>query len=75
MSVARPIRWLHLSDLHLGCRGEDLWWQMHEAWEASVRAMAGRLGPPDLLLLSGDLAHRGVPGAPSPPTARSASGR
>jgi 3',5'-cyclic AMP phosphodiesterase CpdA len=57
---ARPIRWLHLSDLHLGCRGEDLWWQMQEEWEGSVRAMAGRLGPPDLLLLSGDLANRGT---------------
>lgn len=58
--MPRPIRWLHLSDLHLGCRGEDLWWQMQEEWERSVRAMAGRLGPPDLLLISGDLANRGT---------------
>lgn len=60
MPAPRPIRWLHLSDLHLGCRGEDLWWQMLEEWEPSVRAMAGRLGAPDLVLLSGDLANRGA---------------
>ena len=26
----RPVRWLHLSDLHAGCRGEELWWQVLE---------------------------------------------
>jgi len=61
MPAPRPIRWLHLSDLHLGCRGEDLWWQMQEEWEPSVKEMARRLGPPDLLLISGDLANRGAP--------------
>lgn len=59
MAGARPIRWLHLSDLHLGCRGEDLWWQVQEVLERSVREMARRLGPPDLLLLSGDLTNTG----------------
>jgi len=54
------IRWLHLSDLHLGCRGEDLWWQVQEVLERSVRSMAERLGPPDLLLLSGDLTNTGA---------------
>jgi hypothetical protein len=34
---------------------------MQEEWEKSVRAVAERLGPPDLLLISGDLAHRGAP--------------
>ncbi len=61
MAGARPIRWLHLSDLHLGCRGEDLWWQVQEVLERSVREMAQRLGPPDLLLLSGDLTNTGDP--------------
>jgi calcineurin-like phosphoesterase family protein len=61
MAGARPIRWLHLSDLHLGCRGEDLWWQVQEVLEKSVREMAKRLGPPDLLLLSGDLTNTGDP--------------
>jgi hypothetical protein len=52
MAGLRPIRWLHLSDLHLGCRGEDLWWQVHEVLERSIRSLAERLGPPDLLLIS-----------------------
>jgi len=59
MSGPRPIRWLHLSDLHLGCRGEDLWWQVQEELEKSIRSMAERLGPPDLLLFSGDLTFQG----------------
>jgi len=61
MAGPRPIRWLHLSDLHLGCRGEDLWWQVQEVLEKSVSDMAQRLGPPDLLLLSGDLTNTGDP--------------
>jgi hypothetical protein len=60
MAEARPIRWLHLSDLHLGGEGEDLFWQMQETLERSVRAMAERLGPPDLLLISGDLTNTGA---------------
>lgn len=60
MPEARPIRWLHLSDLHLGCRGEDLWWQVEEELRPSVRAMAQSLGPPDLILFSGDLTNRGA---------------
>ncbi len=57
--MARPLRWLHISDLHLGCHGTELWWQVREDLEQSIRNMAARLGPPDLLLVSGDLTHRG----------------
>jgi hypothetical protein len=60
MTGRRAIRWLHLSDLHLGCQREDLWWQMQEDLAASVRAFVERLGPPDLLLLSGDLTNTGA---------------
>jgi 3',5'-cyclic AMP phosphodiesterase CpdA len=60
MSERRAIRWLHLSDLHLGCQREDLWWQMQEDLAASVRSFVERLGPPDLLLLSGDLTNTGA---------------
>jgi hypothetical protein len=60
MPEPRAIRWLHLSDLHLGCQREDLWWQVQEDLAASVRAFADRLGPPDLLLLSGDLTNTGA---------------
>lgn len=61
MAGPRPIRWLHLSDLHLGCKGRDLWQQMLEALEKSVRAMVRWIGPPDLLLISGDLTNTGAP--------------
>ena len=54
-----PIRWLHLSDLHLGCRGEVLWAQVQEEFERSIREHAEKLGMPDLILLTGDLTFRG----------------
>jgi hypothetical protein len=60
MAEPRAIRWLHLSDLHLGCQREDLWWQVQEELERSVRTFAERLGPPDLLILSGDLTSSGA---------------
>ena len=60
MATHRPLRWLHLSDLHLGCRGEALWRLVQQELEPSVREMAGRLGSPDLILLSGDLTNRGA---------------
>jgi len=60
--MARAVRWLHLSDLHLGCRGSALWWQVEEDFRNSVAEMAVRLGPPDLVLISGDLTHRGRAG-------------
>ncbi|MCP4660452.1 MAG: hypothetical protein GY856_34045, partial [bacterium] len=59
MPKPRPVRWLHISDLHLGCRGSELWWQVREDFKRSVRETATRLGPPDLLLISGDLTNRG----------------
>ncbi len=60
MAQARPVRWLHLSDLHLGCRGRGLWWQVQEEFEASIVDMVGRLGAPDLILLTGDLTNSGA---------------
>jgi hypothetical protein len=60
MTGPRAIRWLHLSDLHLGCQREDLWWQVQEDLAASVRTFADRWGPPDLVLLSGDLTNTGA---------------
>ncbi|MCP4664575.1 MAG: SUMF1/EgtB/PvdO family nonheme iron enzyme [bacterium] len=59
MAKSRPLRWLHISDLHLGCRGTELWWQVWEDFEKSIREMVARLGAPDLLLLTGDLTNRG----------------
>ena len=61
MPEPRPVRWLHISDLHLGCRGTELWWGVEEDFEKSIREMAipASLGPPDLLLISGDLTNSG----------------
>lgn len=61
MSSPRRIRWLHLSDLHLGCRGEELWWQVHEEFETSIREKTRELGAPDLVLSTGDLTFSGEP--------------
>ena len=57
-----PIRWLHLSDLHLGCRGEALWAQVREEFEHSIREHAAQRGMPDLILFTGDLTFRGSEG-------------
>jgi len=55
----RPIRWLHLSDLHLGCPGKALWWAVANEFEESVKEYVTRLGRPDLVLFTGDLAFKG----------------
>jgi formylglycine-generating enzyme required for sulfatase activity len=60
--AARPIRWLHLSDLHVGCRGEAAYHQVLAELEPSIKAWTSKLGAPDLVLLSGDLAFRGEAG-------------
>jgi len=61
MPTDNPVyRWLHLSDLHVGCKGEALWWQMVDDFERSLGPWLTKLGPPDLLLLTGDLAWSGA---------------
>ncbi|MBU0754712.1 MAG: metallophosphoesterase, partial [Planctomycetes bacterium] len=55
----RPIRWLHLSDLHLGCPGESLWAQVHQEFQAGLKKQVKRVGVPDLVLFTGDLAFQG----------------
>ncbi len=57
--MARPIRWLHLSDLHYGCKGKELWQAIEPKFLRSVERAAGDLGPPDLVLVIGDLAFSG----------------
>lgn len=54
------VRWLHLSDLHLGSPGRALWWQVHDDFARSIRDGVERLGPPELILISGDLTNTGV---------------
>jgi predicted phosphohydrolase len=61
MAVDNPVyRWLHLSDLHVGCKGETVWWQMLDDFHRSLDIWLPKIGgPPDLLLLTGDLAWSG----------------
>ncbi|MBF0401808.1 MAG: SUMF1/EgtB/PvdO family nonheme iron enzyme [Magnetococcales bacterium] len=54
-----PLRWLHLSDLHLGAPGRSLWWQVHQEFKQSLQEKMAQIGPPDLILLTGDLTWRG----------------
>lgn len=51
------IRWLHISDLHLGKKGQELWWQVDHEFRDSVKKMLKRVGGmPHLLFITGDLA-------------------
>ncbi|MEE8524945.1 MAG: SUMF1/EgtB/PvdO family nonheme iron enzyme [Thermoanaerobaculia bacterium] len=61
MSEPRPIRWLHLSDLHCGGKGRELWEQVEEELHRDVDMLLARRGAPDLLLFTGDLAFSGKP--------------
>lgn len=60
--MTRALRYLHLSDLHLGCPGQARWWQVEEDFQCSLVATMARIGgPPDLVLISGDLTDAGTP--------------
>lgn len=58
--ATRPIRWLHLSDLHYGCPGKELWEQVQVEFFRDLDAHLDRLDAPDLLLFTGDLAFSGA---------------
>ncbi|MBL9041043.1 MAG: metallophosphoesterase [Myxococcales bacterium] len=54
------LRWLHLSDLHCGQRGERTRWPTARGpFLQDLREQTAKLGPPDLILVSGDLAYSG----------------
>ncbi len=55
----QPLRWLHLSDLHAGCPGQSVWWQVDEEFGESLRRELPKRGTPDLILFTGDLAYSG----------------
>jgi hypothetical protein len=48
----QPIRWMHLSDLHMGCRGEEIWWQVRSEFRDSIEQY---FRPIDMILLTGDV--------------------
>ena len=53
ISPDETIRWLHISDLHLGQPGEHLWHQAREEFEDDLERMLKRIGaPPDLVFAS-----------------------
>lgn len=54
------IRWLHLSDLHCGQRGEKTRWPTaRESFLSDLRAQCRQHGAPDLIVVTGDLAFSG----------------
>lgn len=53
------IRWLHLTDLHVGMRDQDrLWPTMRERFFRDLPRLHDRCGPWDLVLFTGDLTYR-----------------
>lgn len=61
MSSSRPVYWLHLSDLHLGMRGKEVFFQVSKEFTHAIEEHAKNVcpAPPDLILLSGDVANTG----------------
>ncbi|MBF0182520.1 MAG: metallophosphoesterase [Magnetococcales bacterium] len=59
MTKPKPLRWLHISDIHTGCPGREVWWNANEAFARSIGEMVARRGVPDLLLFTGDIAWQG----------------
>ncbi|MBL8901628.1 MAG: SUMF1/EgtB/PvdO family nonheme iron enzyme, partial [Planctomycetes bacterium] len=57
--TGRPIRWIHLSDLHLGSPGRELWPSLEQSFGESVAELVQLQGPPDLIFLTGDLSYSG----------------
>ncbi len=54
------LRWLHLSDLHCGQRGEKTRWPTARGpFLDDLRAQCQKYGAPDLVLVTGDLAFSG----------------
>ncbi|HND10089.1 MAG TPA: metallophosphoesterase [Pseudomonadota bacterium] len=54
------IRWLHLSDLHCGQRGEKTRWPTaRESFLRDLRTQCEAQGAPDLIVVTGDLAFSG----------------
>lgn len=59
--MSRPIRWLHLSDIHMGQRGLEVWHQVQSEFKKSLKSELQDIGAPDLILFTGDFAFSGKP--------------
>jgi tetratricopeptide (TPR) repeat protein len=55
-----PITWLHLSDLHRGQPGDTRWTALKPSLLDDLAEYKEALGPPDLILFTGDLAYSGL---------------
>lgn len=59
--MRETIRWLHLTDLHVGMADQDwLWPRMRDKFRKDLRKIYKRAGPWDLVLFTGDLAQKGA---------------
>ncbi len=54
------MRWLHLSDLHMGAPGRSQWWQVHQEFKKSILQDVADKGHPDVIFITGDLTNRGA---------------
>lgn len=55
------IRWLHLTDLHVGMNEQDwLWPRMRSKFHDSLAEIRATAGPWDLVLFTGDLVQKGA---------------
>lgn len=55
-------RWLHLSDIHVGMTDEDvLWPTFKHALYDDFSALFSKIGAPDVIIFSGDIAQLGRP--------------
>lgn len=57
---SNTIRWLHISDLHMGCPGPDVWATVRLKFRDSILENRNRL-PIDLILVTGDIAYKAAP--------------
>ena len=58
--MAEAIRWLHLTDLHMGMGGQKwLWPMMKERFHEDLKKIHSDAGPWDLVLFTGDLVQKG----------------
>jgi HEAT repeat protein len=56
------IRWLHLTDLHMGMTGlKDYWPAVEEVFFEDLEYLREKVGMWDLVLFTGDLTQRGTP--------------
>lgn len=59
--MGTTIRWLHLTDLHVGMTDQDwLWPQMRSKFRESLQSIYQAAGPWDLVLFTGDLVQSGT---------------